>query len=345
MLFALLVGRVAERLFTNPTGRPWKDAQVVRLAVALVAVTLAVCVNPYGPGLYGRTLEMTRHPSLITAVGEWQPLAFSSGPGWHWLFLASLAALGVTALLARRPMPFGHLCALFLFGVGVCVQIRMIIWWAMVVPWVATPLWADIAARIPDRFRPAPSVPSLRKTMLAVLVALAVANWSSIAETLRNGLPKVEDVVSGGTPWPIARQVLKPNAELHAEWQKDLRAVLTANYGGSFRGAILATPMQGDYLMWALAPEVPVTYAHIHLFHPDFWDELGVVGQGQPGWWDIVDKYEVNLMVLEAEFCERLLAELRKRPTEWKILLDETGSREKMQPLNRQLIVVRIKPV
>lgn len=345
ILFALLAGRVAECVFGEGAVRPWRDAQVRRLAATLAAVVLAVCANPYGPGLYGRTLEMTRHPSLTTAVGEWQPLAFAWGPGWHWPFLGSLAVVAGSALLARRPMPFGHLAVLFLFGVGVCVQIRMVVWWAMVVPWVAVPLWADLAGRLPARVRPAPSVPTFRKTLLAAFLALAIVNWSSIAETLRTGVPKVEDVVSGGTPWPVARQVAQPAADLHAPWQEELRAVLNANYGGSFRGSILATPMQGDYLMWALAPAVPVTYAHIHLFHPDFWDELGVVGQGQPGWWDVVDKYEVNLMVLEAEYCDKLLAELRKRPEAWKILLDETGSREKMQPLNRQLIVLRIKPV
>ncbi|QEL13253.1 hypothetical protein [Limnoglobus roseus] len=347
LLFALAAGRIADCLFptTGPAVRPWKDAQAVRLTVTLGLVFLAVCLNPYGPGLYSRTFEMTRHPSLITAVGEWQPMSFTMGRGWHWPFLGSLAVLAVAVLLSRQALPYGRLFTLFLFGVGVCVQNRMVIWWAMVVPWVLVPMAADMASRIPERFLPTASVPSLRKTMLAVLVALAIANWSGLADTLRNGVPKVEDTVSAGTPWQVARQIAKPEAELQAEWQKELRAVLNANYGGTFRGAILATPMQGDYLMWALAPAVPVTYAHIHLFHPDFWDELGVVGQGRPGWWDIVDKYEVNLMVVEAEYCDSLLAELRKRPGVWKVLLDETGSPEKTQPLNRQLIVVRIKPV
>lgn len=347
LLFALAAGRVADCLFpaAGPRVRPWKDTQAVRLTVTLGLVFLAVCLNPYGPGLYGRTFEMTRHPSLITAVGEWQPMAFTLGRGWHWPFLASLVAVGGTVLASRRPFPYGPLFTLFLFGVGVCVQNRMVIWWAMVVPWVLVPRWAELATRVPARYRPAASVPSLRKTLLAVLVGLAVANWSGVADTLRNGVPPVADVVSSGTPWQVARQVARPTADVQADWQPEFRAVLNAHYGGAFRGAILATPMQGDYLMWALAPDVPVTYAHIHLFHPDFWDELGVVGQGQPGWWDILDKYEVNLIVVEAEYCDRLLAELRKRPGEWKILLDETSTAEKMQPLNRQLIVVRIKPV
>ena len=64
----------------------------------------------------------------------------------------------------------------------------------------------------------------------------------------------------------------------------------------------MATPMQGDYLMWALAPDVPVTYSHMHLFHPDYWEELAVVGQGRPGWRDVIEKYRVNLIIVEAQY-------------------------------------------
>jgi hypothetical protein len=341
ILFALLIGRICECLFGQPRGIvwPWQDVQARRLAITLVLVVLAVCLNPYGPSLYSRTMDMTRHPSLITAVGEWQPMSFSMGTGWHWPFLASLALVGLSALLSKRALPMGHLFVLFLFGLGVCVQNRMVIWWAMVVPWVLMPLWADLASQLPERFVWKPSTPSLKKTFFAALVALATM------ATIRDGLPKLDTIVSSGTPWPVAHQIANPTAETSQEWQTEFKKVLEATYGGQFRGAILATPMQGDYLMYALAPKVPVTYAHIHLFHPDFWDELGVVGQGRPGWWDIVNRYQINLFVVEAEYCDQLLVELKKRPTEWKILLDESGSTTKQQKLNRQMIAVRLKPL
>jgi hypothetical protein len=347
LLFALGVGRVMECLFPSEGDalRPWKDPQARRLGATFGFVLLAVCVNPYGPGLYSRTFEMTRHPSLISAIQEWQPLSFTMGPGWHWPFLGSVALLAVLVLASRKSLPYGTLFVVLLFGVGACIQNRMVIWWAMVLPWALVPLLAELADRVPARFMPAASVPSLRKTMLAGILVLAILNWSGLADTLRNGLPKLQDAISGGTPWPVARQIADPGQPFVADWQREFQTILDRNYGGRFRGAILATPMQGDFLMWSLAPSVPVTYAHIHLFHPDFWDELGVVGQGNAGWWDIVDKYRVNLMVMEAEYCERLLVEIRKRPSVWKILLDETGSPEKAQKLNRQLIVVRIHPI
>jgi hypothetical protein len=123
-------------------------------------------------------------------------------------------------------------------------------------------------------------------------------------------------------------------------------AIMRANYpDGKFRGTILATPMQGDYLMWALAPDVPVTYAHIHLFHPDYWEELGIVGRGEPGWSDVMDKYRVNLLVIEADFAPKLRNHL-KASSEWKVLLDESGDvQKKPEQLTRQLIAIRVKPL
>ena len=107
---------------------------------------------------------------------------------------------------------------------------------------------------------------------------------------------------------------------------------------------LLATPMQGDYLMWALAPEVPVTYSHMHLFHPDYWDELATVGQGRPGWMDVLEKYRVNLIVIEAQYGPRLRQQLQKTKG-WTILLDETDDPKKPVALTRQLIAIRNEPL
>ncbi|OWK44973.1 hypothetical protein [Fimbriiglobus ruber] len=374
----LLVGRVAEWVWFAPADRPapWADPTVRRLAavLALGFVAVGVC-NPYGFSYYARTLELGRHPSLLTAVGEWKPLTFHLGPGWHWVLLLSILVILATLLASRRPLPLGHLLALFCFGVSVGVQNRMVIWWALIVPWVLAPHWADIAGRIPARFVPPPGVPSFRKTVLAAVLLPAAFMWSTTAGWVVDGRPMPFDAgVSDGTPWQLAWQLRHPG-DLHdlrdpsvpavgaetaiaavagpvalqtsgeIRWRAEMEQVFRANYpGGRFTGTILATPMQGDYLMWALAPDVPVTYAHIHLFHPDFWNELGIVGAGAPGWWDVLEKYRVNLLVVEADFAPELRAELMRAP-DWKIVLDESGDAAKPQTLNRQLIAVRVRPL
>lgn len=359
LLGAVLLGRFIETILE---GTPlWKDSQTLRLAFVLVASVIGIgLLNPYGFGLYSRTLQFAAHPSLQGGVGEWKPLAFlwgwgkDSDAGLHWIFLTSLLAIGLTQLACPKPIPPRRLIVLVIFGLGLALQQRFAIWWAMLVPWVLVPQWAELAKDWPERFTPAASVPSFRKTAIAAALVFALFMWSAPAGWFVTGGPtalgpSATDAnqpfsLSLGTPWELAREVKQPGST-DAEWAKPLAAIIQKNYpGGRFTGTIMATPMQGDYLMWALAPEVPVTYSHMHLFHPDYWEELSIVGQGRPGWSDVLEKYRVNLLVIEAQYGPKLREQLRKNAG-WTIVLDETDDAKKPIPLTRQLIAVRNHPL
>jgi hypothetical protein len=351
VLFALLgtvlLGRTIECLTASPRVAPWYDPQVIRLGVTLAASLVGVgLLNPYGFELYTRTVQLAGHPSLQMAVTEWQPLTFAWDRGWHWVYMGSLVVIALTQLACKTPIQAGHLTLLVVFGIGAALQNRFLIWWAMLVPWVLVPRWVELARDWPARWTPAPSVPTFRKTAIAAVLLFATFTWSGPAGWVMFGNPaEVETAVSKGTPWQVARQVSRPN-DPAAAWNPELAEVIKTRYpGGKFTGTIMATPMQGDYLMWALAPDVPVTYAHIHLFHPDYWDELGVVGRGDPGWADVLDKYRVNLLVVEADYATKLREHLKNSKT-WKVLLDEhMDAAAKPEPLTRQLIAVRLNPL
>ena len=342
----LLAGRAADLLAARPRTMPWKDDAFRRLALAWVLCFAAVAfLNPYGPGLLKRTLELSSHPTLVGGVSEWRPLMFEWSAGWHWVFLLSLAAVGLTQLASPRPFPTGHTFLLLAFGLGVALQTRFVIWWAMLVPFVLVPRWAELLAGW-RAGRPAGAPASLRKTALAVLVAWAFFMWTGLGGWATGGAPlPPETSVSLGTPWQLARQLRHPT-DAGAAWNAELAAVLRDNYpGGRFVGTVMATPMMGDYLMWELAPDVPVTYAHMHLFPPSYWEELGVVSRGSPGWWEVLDRYRVNLLVVEAEYSGGLRDQLRKAAG-WKIVVDETGdAAAKPNALTRHLIAVRVRPL
>ncbi|MFO0799780.1 MAG: hypothetical protein U0804_20095 [Gemmataceae bacterium] len=343
----LLAGRVVDLLAAKPRVMPWNDDGVRRLALAWVLCVAAVAfLNPYGPGLFKRTLELSSHPTLVGGVSEWRPLGFEWAAGWHWVFMLSLVAIGLTQLASPRAFPTGHTFLLLAFGLGVALQTRFVIWWAMLVPFVLVPRWAElIAGWRADRPAAEPAVPSLRKTALAVLVAWAFFMWTGLGAWATGGAPMPpETAVSAGTPWQLARQLRHPG-DPAAEWNAELGAVLRGYPGGRFVGTVMATPMMGDYLMWEVGPEIPVTYAHMHLFPPDYWEELGVVGRGSPGWWEVLDRYRVNLLVVEAEYSGGLREQLRKTPG-WKIVVDETGdAAAKPNALTRHLVAVRVKPL
>jgi hypothetical protein len=359
LLGAVLLGRIVECVLDGV--RPWRDSQTLRLVLVLAASVIGIgLLNPYGFGLYKRTMDFAAHPSLQGGVGEWKPLAFlwgwgsDSDAGLHWIFIASLLLLGGTQLASTKPIPPSRLIVLVMFGLGLALQQRFAIWWAMLVPWVLVPKWAELAKDWPKQWSPDPSVASFRKTAIAVALVFAIFMWSAPAGWFVTGGPtplgpsKADATqpfsLSLGTPWELAREVKRPGST-DAEWAKPLAAIIQKNYpNGRFTGTIMATPMQGDYLMWALAPEVPVTYSHMHLFHPDYWEELAVVGQGRPGWLDVLEKYRVNLIIIEAQFGPKLKQQLAKTAG-WTIVLDETDDADKPIHLTRQLIAIRNKPL
>jgi hypothetical protein len=360
LIGAIFLGRLVEVMNDSPKRiAPWRDPQTIRLGAVLLLSFVGVgLLNPYGFSLYSRTMQFATHPSLQGGVGEWKPLPFywgwgrDSDAGLHWIFIASLVAISLTQLASPRAIPAHRLVLLLMFGAGLALQQRFAIWWAMIVPWVLVPHWAELAERWPEKWKPTPSVPSFRKTAIALALVFAIFMWSLPAGWFITGFtplatdkPDQPFSISTGTPWELAREVQHPGS-CDAPWAKAMTGIFKRNYpGGAFTGSIMATPMQGDYLMWALAPNVPVTYSHMHLFHQDFWIELGIVGRGEPGWWDVLDKYRVNLIVVEAQYGTKLREQLRKTKG-WTILLDETDDAAKKPiALTRQLIAVRNEPL
>ena len=91
----------------------------------------------------------------------------------------------------------------------------------------------------------------------------------------------------------------------------------------------------GRLLLWALPAEYPVlVYTHVHLFSKEHWQDCLTVKAAQPGWWEILDRYGVNLVVVEAELHTELVRAL-KEDSSWQIVLDETGLPSKRDPRTR----------
>ncbi len=281
LLSALFLGRlvivisVREKRFA-----PWKDPQTIRLTTVLLLSIVGIgLLNPYGFGLYARTMQFATHPSLQGGVGEWKPLSFfwgwgrDSDTGLHWIFIVSLVAIALTQLASPRAISPDRLIVMLMFGIGLALQQRFAIWWAMIVPWVLVPQWAELAQSWPEKWTPTPSVPSFRKTGIALALIFAFFMWSLPAGWLVTGptaLAKVADKpdqpfsLSMGTPWELALEVKHPGST-DAPWAKPMTDILRHNYpGGGFTGSIMSTPMQGDYLMWGVSPSGRVSQSGIY---------------------------------------------------------------------------------
>jgi hypothetical protein len=139
-----------------------------------------------------------------------------------------------------------------------------------------------------------------------------------------NGGPRpLESALSGGTPWQLALQLRAPAEETSTAWIPSLRDELQAHYpGGRFAGSIFASPMPGEVMLWALAPEIPVSlYTQLYLFPEQHWKDCTTVASAEPGWWEILDRWRVNLVVIDEEFAPKLGERLRQDAA-WQILSD-----------------------
>jgi hypothetical protein len=323
LLACTLAGRAIEAGTSDGSWnlrRAWADPQLRRLLLGLVLAAVALAVlNPLGVFLYPETLRMATHPNLAT-LAEWRPMPFALAPGGHWVYLGTLLLLAVSQALSPRSLSAAQVILLVGFGVAPCLLLRMTVWWLMLVPWLALPLWAAIGEQLPWGWLHTCSVPSFRKTVMAGVLVIVSVLFSMPVQWLRaGGPPPLTGVASPETPWRVAAQLQWPERK----WLPALGKGLQQHYpGGRFTGYIFASETQGDYLAWALGPDVPVMASRfVQRFQPDYWQDVQTVLQGGSRWLEILHRYHANLVVVEvANHLE--LAQGIRRHAGWQVVLD-----------------------
>jgi hypothetical protein len=108
-----------------------------------------------------------------------------------------------------------------------------------------------------------------------------------------------------------------------------------------YRGAIFASETLGDYLAFTLPHDtMPVAAdTHVHLFTPEHWRSVYWVKCGA-----VAGLKNMNLVVVEAT-SHPLLCDAIRRDGDWLVVLDGTGSPDKIDPRCRLFVALRRKPV
>jgi hypothetical protein len=340
LIGAALLARVLDLGRAEGAPAVVRDTAARRLLLAFLLGAGAVAVlNPYGPGLYLDVVRFGENPNLRT-LAEWRPLDFSQPRGGHLAYLVTIVFLLVTQLVSPRPIGTFPLLLLLTLGVWPLIQQRAMAWWIPVVPWIAAPHWVAAAERWGLAAPGGP--PDFRKTALSVLLVVLAVIASPASTWLKTGHPRpVQTAVHAGTPVDVAA-VLAGRTPQDAKRVERLAAE-AARWGGPYKGRIFTSEVQGEYLLWALPPEAEVMmFTHAQLFTPEYWNECLTVKDGGPGWWEILDRYRVGLIVVETDFHPNLCAELRKSER-WSVVVDEAEGHAR-DPFTRLFVAVR-KPV
>jgi len=347
------LGGVLESLRDRGFGATLRTTALHRPLLALVVGFVAMSfANPHGWRAIPEVFAFAQLPPVRTMT-EWQPMAFSRGPGGHWGYLAILILIALTQLASPRVFQPTPLLLLATFGLGPLVQERLMTWWCMLVPIILLPVWADLVVVGPETAARWTSVLSLRKTIIAAGIVIVGLVWTNLFQLLLGHEPTPLPVaVAPATLWPVTDDVLHGRAAAAAGDNQKLadnplaQALATSlkTYpNGQFRGAIFVPEAMGDYLVWSLPAYAPVTvYSHVHVFPTRYWDDYREVLFGRPGWKTVLDRNDVNLVIAPIEQCRELFEKLKADPN-WTVILEPTT--ETRHRSHRLFAVLRKTPL
>lgn len=282
-----------------------KSLNSVFPALITFVLTLGICfINPRGLGILSYIQNLTGNPMVQDLVPEWAPPSFDNLSGIIFLigFMISAVILSVSP---KRPS-FFQLVTFVVFGILGLITIRGSVWFGIVI----APVIADHLANLSEGFRKEQSprfsrarAKMVNSVILILLLIGAVISlpWFKIYLPLP---PLKAGVISSETPIQATEFLL--NEELPGEIFHDMGF--------------------GSYLIWAAKEDYKVFIdPRIELFPIEIWRDYVVISNGLPGWMELLEKYQINTVMVDSETQVRLKGNLEESPQWSKIFEDHAA--------------------
>jgi hypothetical protein len=234
-----------------------------RLMVVGIASIAATFVNPFGLRVWGYAYDLTTNPIVREWITEWAPTTAADVFGW--LFFGS--ALVVAGFLARRgrPTPWPALLWLGVFFAAALMARRAQAWWGFVVPVVLAGLIAPDAERRSDRG--SPRVNGMILAILAVAAIVFLPYWQGV--------------------------------RLKAAPSRLVAAVREATVGGD---RLFVPQPLGSWFELTLPDRPVLVDSRIELYPAPVWRDYDDVRQGRQGWGDVLDRWDVDVVVAQPDW-------------------------------------------
>jgi len=288
LIGAFLLGRIGDSLLERGRGA-FRDSQVWALALCLLICLLATLLNPYGWNIY-RYVMTTSARAAGRQIDEWV------APGPHLfigkVFILSLIALVGIALWARRTPTVREICLIACFLPFALNSVRMVPWWLI----VATPIMAALLAPRKPAGEPASLENQAPDRGAVAYCAVLFA------------------VVILSLPWLESMNPLNIVRGTHRD-EMDLEQVVRDLPDGDHR--IFSRFEWGEFLGWRLSPHGRVFMdGRIEIYPDNVWDEYMTLTVAGTGWQSILDRYNVDCLILDSTYHEGLIEQVRQS-TDW----------------------------
>lgn len=241
-----------------------------------VAATL---VNPFGVRVWSYTVEIATNPTVTRFASEWEPTTVRSFTGIA--LFASVA--GLVVLFARRSgtVPWTTLLRLGFFFALALPAIRGALWWGLAAPAaLATCLRSGEVSAGGDR-RGSPVMNRLMVTAVALGVAATLPWWRSPSAASTALLTEAPD-----------------------------RMVSAAAQATNAGDHLWVDQVWGSWFEYRLPDRLTFVDSRIELFPQQVWTDYLDAANGREGWQGILDRWQVDVVVLSAgqsgELLERI---------------------------------------
>jgi hypothetical protein len=266
--------------------------RVAALGLCLAASLLATLVNPYGWRIY-QFVGTTVNAATARGIEEWLPPSPGLFLGKVWA--ASLVLALVAFALPRRPSA-RDVCLIACFLPLACGSVRMVAWWLLALaPIVA----AQVASALPRSEAAGAGRPSFGAAVFfGVLVAFAALSVPGLS---------------------AYHPLLGADRRAGHRTENDLEAVAARLAERPEPVRIFSRFEWGACLNWSLASRCRVFMDGWIDTYPDaVWAEYAAVTTGRGNWQEVLDAYQINCLVLDADFHDRTgLLPLVERSDAW----------------------------
>jgi hypothetical protein len=250
---------------------------------------LATLVNPYGWRVY-QYVRTTSATASARRIDEWVPPGVELLVGKMWV-LSVLLLLVLFALPRRRPT-VREICLVLCFLPLACGSVRMVAWWLIVSLPIAAAL---LAANLPRHaaLETADESPSLLSGAFCGALVLAMLLSAPFFERYN----------------PLFGSVRQAHRE-----EDDLAAIAEHLPAQPDKGRIFSRFEWGEYLSWSVSPTGYTVFmdGRIEIFPDDVWTQYSAVTRGRADWEEILDRYQVDCLVLDEHYHADLLPQVQR---------------------------------
>jgi hypothetical protein len=262
---------------------PW--SRVGWLTLTTVLSGFAILANPVGPRILRYVLNIWNNPAIRGFIAEWQPTGTEIGTSL--IFLLTLVGYLLILNLRHRypdPVDLFLLVATAWLALG---GVRNLLWYGLVL----APLMTRALAGREEPPEPVPN-PVLNVLLIVLVTLIAVL----------------------ATPW--VKGVLPLPENLRGTLAMDT-PVATAEvvHDQGLTGRMFQQMESGSYFVWRLWPDVHVFIdPRIELYPGDIWQDYLQISAGRPGYQELLDRYDVEFLVLNRSFQGGLAQQLQDSP-------------------------------